>query len=214
MAAPPPMQFAQMPGLMQGGGSTTGDALSKLGKSLGAANKKLNLFGGSDASQPVDPGQAVQGGAGPIVAGGPQGPAPLPGQQALPGSPYSTAAGPPAPPPGPPPGSTPLVPGQPPGGAMSSPQGPPPLPPGGVPMPQPRPLGAPPFGAPGPAGQPSGIANLMQTMAPAQRQALLAQISGGLGGAGGQGVLGSQALGGAGMIPSWASMGGPGGFGG
>lgn len=186
--APAPMQFAPLQFAKPS--TTTADAMKGLGKNLAAANKVLNPA--DTTGDAVDPGTAIQGGQGPIVAGGPQGPAPLPGQQAPPGSPYSQQAGPPVPPPQPPP-PQPMVPNQPQGGAM---------------------VGGPPQQAPG--AQPnSGIGTILQSMNPMQRQAILQQISGGLGGSvQPNGVPGSAALGNAGMIPSWASMGGPGGLGG
>ena len=104
MPAPSPMQFAQMPGLINA--PTVADAMKNMGKNLASANKTLQQQ--TPAMDPTQAGAAVPGAQGPTAAGGPQGPAPLQGQSALPGSPYSAAAGPPRP----------MVPNQPQGGAM------------------------------------------------------------------------------------------------
>ena len=84
----PKLSYAKAPEQNQ-----TAQAMQGLGKSLNAFNAARNPP--QDPAAPLAPGAAVPGST--ISAGGPQGPAPLPGQQGLPGSPYSPAAGPPAP---------------------------------------------------------------------------------------------------------------------
>jgi len=84
----PKLQYAKAPEQNQ-----TAQAMQGLGKSLDAFNAARNPP--QDPAAPLAPGATVPGST--IAAGGPQGPAPLPGQQGLPGSPYSPAAGPPAP---------------------------------------------------------------------------------------------------------------------
>lgn len=190
--APPAMQFQPLQYAQPA--TTTADAMKGLGKNLASANKVLQQQ--NPAAQPAPPGTAVQTpSGGTIMMGGPQGPAPFPGG-ALPGTPYSNQAGPVAPPgmnqpppgAGPPP-SQPMVPNQPPGGAMV----------GG------------PQGQPGAPGQ-SPVGAMAQQ--PGMLQNLIRSIMGG-GGAGGvtpNGVPGSAALNGAGMLAP--TMNNPSAFGG
>lgn len=196
--APGPFQFSPIQ-FSQQQQPTVGQQMQDLGKNLAAASKSMKGTG-MPTPAAVDPGTAIQGGQGPIVAGGPQGPAPLPGQQALPGSPYSPQAGPPAPPPGaqPPPPGPPmnLVPNQPQGGAQ-------------VPMPQPRPPQAPPSAAPLMAGgQGSPVSAMLSQMSPQQQMAFFQRVAGaGQGGGqgsipGGAGLMGMMQPG---MMPSWGA---------
>ena len=109
MAAPPLMNLPKLSYAKAPEQSQNAQAMQGLGKSLDAFNAARNPP--QDPAAPLAPGAAVPGST--ISAGGPQGPAPLPGQQGLPGSPYSPAAGPPAPGAGaavaPPPGTTPFT---------------------------------------------------------------------------------------------------------
>jgi len=90
--APPPVQFSQL-SYASPPSNSLGQQMQQFGKNL----KSSGLFQQAPVPADMAPGSAVPGGQGPISAGGPQGPAPLPGQQALPGSPYSPQAGPVAP---------------------------------------------------------------------------------------------------------------------
>ena len=90
--APPPVQFSQL-SYASPPSNSLGQQMQQFGKNL----KSSGLFQQTPTPADMAPGSAVPGGQGPISAGGPQGPAPLPGQQALPGSPYSQQAGPVAP---------------------------------------------------------------------------------------------------------------------
>jgi hypothetical protein len=158
-----------------------GNQMQALGKSLKDAgvNQTLN----PPTPQDVAPGASVPGGAGPIAAGGPQGPAPLPGQQALPGSPYSPQAGSAAPPI--------LTPQQ------ASPQlGQPQLPTAQVPYPQPSPVQA-----------------FMQNNPFQQLNLLRSALAGGGGAAGGMmpgtaALSGAGMLPGAGVLPGSQGFGG------
>ena len=90
--APPPVQFSQL-SYASPPSNSLGQQMQQFGKNL----KSSGLFQQTPTPADMAPGSAVPGGQGPISVGGPQGPAPLPGQQALPGSPYSPQAGPVAP---------------------------------------------------------------------------------------------------------------------
>jgi len=93
MAAPPLMNLSKLSYAKAPEQNQNAQAMQGLGKSLDAFNAARNPP--QDPAAPLAPGATVPGST--IAAGGPQGPAPLPGQQGLPGSPYSPAAGPPAP---------------------------------------------------------------------------------------------------------------------
>jgi hypothetical protein len=73
-----------------------GKSLQGLGKNLASAKAALAPTVAPQAN--IAPGATVPDTT--VAAGGPQGPPPLPGQQGLPGSPYSPQYGPAAPPPG------------------------------------------------------------------------------------------------------------------